>query len=86
MRIRLRSKKTREGRQSMDEKVKATQRGHWTPKPGSLVADVEADAERAPKPIDADEPDAKQEIGSDLDGFMFPGHHRVAGGWDGPDD
>ena len=60
----------------------------WKPKPGSLtpdVADLE-EIERPTKPHDPDSPEHGQDLGSDLDGFLFPGHHRVSGGWDGPDD
>lgn len=67
-------------------KVEAVQRGHVVP--GSVAIDANTGEERAPiaDTSDPDDIDARQNIGAELDGFLYPGHHRVSGGWDGPDD
>lgn len=52
----------------------------------SVPVDAQPEQPIAPRTHDPDNPDDRQLIGADLDGFLFPGHHRVSGGWDGPDD
>jgi hypothetical protein len=49
------------------------------------VADPE-EIERAPKPHDSDDPECAQDLASELDGFLFPGHHGSGDGWIGPED
>lgn len=51
-----------------------------------VAEDARPDSPRAPRPIDVDDQEYRQDRARDLDGFLFPGHSPASGGWDGPDD